>query len=48
MWKNGLYKGDRPREKTGLRLVNSLEMFNFISELIKSNKALNILYSIKK
>jgi len=48
MWKNGLYKGDRPREKTGLRLINSLEMFNFISELIKSNKAFNILYSIKK
>lgn len=48
MWNNSLYKGDRPREKTGLRLVKSSEMFDFISEVIKSNKTLNVLYSIKK
>ena len=48
MWNNSLYKGDRPREKTGLRLVKSSEMFDFISEVIKSNKILNVLYSIKK
>ena len=48
LWKNGLYKGDRPRKNTGLRLIKSTDMFNFISKVIKSNKAINVLYSIDK
>ena len=48
LWKNGLYKGDRPKEGSGLRLVKAREMFEFISKIIKKNKALNVLYSIKK
>jgi len=39
MWKAGLYLGDRPKLKAGLRTINSKEMFNFVSKLIQNNEA---------
>jgi len=46
MWDAGLYKGFRPREGPGLRLINSRDMFDFVKDLIESGRALGTLYSI--
>lgn len=47
MWKAGLYKGYRPRQGPGLRLINAQDMFDFVGHLIDSDKALGTLYSIE-
>jgi len=47
MWKNGLYKGCRPNEGNGLRVVSARIMFDFVSDIIKSGRAKNLLYRIK-
>lgn len=47
MWESGLYSGYRPNEKSGLRVVSSQRMYEFISEIITSGKAKNILYRIE-
>ena len=46
LWKEGLYKGHKPLFKSGLRTVESKILFNFVSEIIKSGKAENILYKV--
>lgn len=46
MWKSGLYSGNRPNEKSGLRVVASQQMYEFISDIIRSGAAKNILYQI--
>ena len=46
MWSAGLYKGFRPKEGPGLRLINSRDMFRFVEGLIENGKALGTLYSI--
>lgn len=46
MWSAGLYKGFRPGEGSGLRLINSRSMFDFVGDLIESGKALGTLYSV--
>lgn len=47
LWKEGLYKGDKPCVNSGLRTIKSKELFEFISAIIKSNRAENILYKNK-
>lgn len=47
MWKNGLYKGHRPRVESGMRIIKSKEMFDFVSNIIDNKKALGMLYSIE-
>ncbi len=44
LWKERLYKGDRPFKGSGLRTIKSNDLFDFISHIIKSGKAENILY----
>ena len=39
VWKHGLYCGDRPKEKSGLRIIEARLMFNFVSDLIDSGTA---------
>ncbi|WP_429082679.1 AAC(3) family N-acetyltransferase [Aeromonas veronii] len=46
MWQAGLYKGNRPKEGAGLRVIAAKDMFNFVDNLIQSGKALGTLYSI--
>jgi len=46
MWKNGLYKGHKPNEGCGLRTISANQMFDFVSNIITSGKAKNILYKI--
>jgi aminoglycoside 3-N-acetyltransferase len=48
MWGKGLYKGFKPNYKSGLRTINACDMFEFVSDLISRELALNNLYSIKK
>ncbi|HPD67791.1 MAG TPA: AAC(3) family N-acetyltransferase [Ignavibacteriales bacterium] len=48
LWKEGLYKGDKPYEKSGLRVINARNLFDFVTEIIKKGKALNLLYKIEK
>ena len=45
LWKEGLYKGDKPNVNYGLRTIKSTELFEFISNIIKSGNAENILYT---
>jgi aminoglycoside 3-N-acetyltransferase len=46
MWDAGLYSGDRPGEGCGLRVIGSNDMFEFVANIIKTDKALNNLYKI--
>ena len=46
LWKEGLYNGDKPYVNTGLRTIKSNDLFEFISDIIKSGRAENILYKI--
>ena len=46
MWRQGLYSGDRPNEKTGLRVVAAAEMYDFVSGIIESDTAEGLLYRI--
>ena len=39
LWKAGFYKGDRPKENSGLRTIEASNMFEFVSNLIKEGKA---------
>jgi len=47
MWGKGLYSGHKPNEKSGLRVVNSQKMYEFVSNIIKSGTAKNTLYKLK-
>ncbi len=47
LWKNKLYSGSEPFSGTGLRVIKMKPMFNFISDLIKKDKALGVLYKIE-
>lgn len=47
LWGEGLYKGFRPKVGNGLRVINSIEMFDFVSNIIDNGKALGTLYSIE-
>lgn len=47
MWKNGLYSGHKPNERSGLRVVSSQQMYEFVSDIIKSGSAKNNLYQIE-
>lgn len=47
MWDEGLYSGSRPNEGSGLRVISAQDVYDFTSNIIKSNKAKNILYRIE-
>jgi aminoglycoside 3-N-acetyltransferase len=44
LWKNRLYKGDKPFTGNGLRVIKMKPMFDFISKLINADKAYGFLY----
>jgi aminoglycoside 3-N-acetyltransferase len=46
LWKAGLYVGDRPGVGSGLRLIRSRAMFQFMEKLIRDGHALGNLYRI--
>ncbi|NOU49222.1 AAC(3) family N-acetyltransferase [Pseudoalteromonas sp. JBTF-M23] len=47
MWEAGLYSGDRPKEGTGLRVISAQKMYDFVSDLINTGKAINTLYRVE-
>lgn len=47
MWAADLYKGDKPMVKSGLRTIKANDMFDFVSGIIKANKALGTLYNFE-
>jgi len=47
LWQRGLYSGERPRQGIGLRTIYANAMFEAVSQVIKSGRALGLLYSIK-
>jgi len=47
LWKDGLYSGDRMKEKTGFRVISANSMYDRVSEIITGGKAIDYLYSIR-
>lgn len=47
MWDRGLYTGSRPNEGSGLRVISARDFFNFVSNLIQSDRSKNMLYRIE-
>ena len=48
LWTNGFYKGYRPKVESGLRVIKSKQMFDFVEHLIDEDRALETLYSVVK
>ncbi len=48
LWREGLYKGSRPKEGSGLRTIDANAMFAFVREIIRSGRALDLLYRIQR
>ena len=44
MWNKGLYKGDRPGIRTGMRIISANVMFDFVSDIIKNGNAEGMLF----
>jgi len=44
MWERGLIKGDKPFEGTGLRVIETDVMYDFVTRLIKTGRAEGLLY----
>ncbi|MFC6380704.1 AAC(3) family N-acetyltransferase [Psychrobacter glacincola] len=47
MWSEGLYYGSRPYEGFGLRVVSATDAYDFISNIIKTRGAHNIIYELE-
>lgn len=48
LWEQGLYSGSRPNEGIGLRTISARDMYAKVAEIIKSNRAYGLLYSIEE
>jgi aminoglycoside 3-N-acetyltransferase len=48
LWEQGLYSGSRPNEGIGLRTISARDMYASVAEIIKSNRAYGLLYSIEE
>jgi len=48
LWEQGLYSGSRPNEGIGLRTISARKMYASVSEIIKSDRAYGLLYSIEE
>lgn len=44
MWEEGLWKGDRPYERTGFRVIELRRMYDFVSGVIRSGGAEGLMY----
>jgi aminoglycoside 3-N-acetyltransferase len=47
LWELGLYHGERPNQGVGLRTISANAMFDAVSQVIESGRALGLLYSIR-
>jgi len=46
LWDRGLYKGDRPGQRSGLRTILSSDLFDAVAVVIDEGRANGLLYSI--
>lgn len=47
LWADGLYRGDRPGDGCGLRVIDSNAMFSAVADTLKSGRAEGLLYRIE-
>lgn len=45
LWRAGLYRGDRPKENSGLRTIEASSMFRFVADIIKEGRAKGNLFT---
>jgi aminoglycoside 3-N-acetyltransferase len=48
LWQRGLYRGDRPGERSGLRTIEAAAFFEAVSETIKDGRAEGLLYRVEE
>lgn len=48
LWKKELYKGSKPGEGNGLRVISARKIYDFVSDIIISGKAEGLLYRIEE
>jgi aminoglycoside 3-N-acetyltransferase len=48
MWRTGIYKGDRPGEKSGLRTASAVDVFDYVKQIIDTGRAENMLFRYSK
>ena len=46
LWEAGLYSGERPKQNIGLRTISANAMYQAVSEVIHTDRAQGLLYSI--
>ena len=46
LWSRGLYKGDRPGEGSGLRLIDANALFDAVAEVVDQGRAEGLLYRL--
>jgi aminoglycoside 3-N-acetyltransferase len=47
LWEKGLYRGEHPKQGIGLRTIFANPLYDVVSEVIETGRALGLLYSIK-
>ena len=47
LWEQNIYKGDKPKINTGIRVADTKEIFDTVSKIIQKNDAIKYLYSYK-
>ena len=47
LWANGLYRGDRPGDGCGLRVIDANAMYGAVADTLKSGRAEGLLYRIE-
>lgn len=47
LWEKGLYRGDRPKTGSGIRVIQANAMFDEVSAVIKSGQARDFLYDVE-
>ena len=47
LWEKGLYRGERPGQGVGLRTISANLMYDAVSEIVTTGRALGLLYSLE-
>jgi len=48
LWDAKLYQGYRPKDNTGMRVINANQLYDFVSDIIQDNRAHGLLYKIEE
>lgn len=48
LWSRGLYRGDRPKQGSGLRVISANALFDEVAAVIRSGKAKEYLYDVQQ